>query len=553
MKVKTIILLIFLVATLSGCSITNSFIEKQIIKSSGIEDDPDYDKYLLHKENGEIDENGYYILNEDNASADKTPEKQEGVHVTIATNSLLSINCFSDRDHQTGIGVAGCYLEPGSTIYASEPVSLSKTTNKYEFDKYLIYEINNNEKKLVAESTGEGGVIFTIPSDYIGKEIAIVPIGKLQNRTISFKAYFINEKGENKIDQGNWTVNNTPITSNPFSFDSTKTFIVAYDYTSFAGEYYLVEGYPEINTDAKGVTTFCSENSNSTIEEFTVKLRKYTKVTVENKKNSLIGGAYGIESIKINGEEKEKNQAKYVQDTMKNGDIIEIKIKEGFKLTTPTSTDLIVSQPLLVDGGKQYKITINSENNFTPIITVSKETATQGEYVQRQISNGSITLVKKADSTPVTEGDIIDDNEKVVVSITANNGYYVTGKDVKDSVYYKEMKYSDYVKNQDDIINSHEILKYVSIRLNTDDKYGECEFTYNKESVSGVVLVKQEDEIKLKYTLTDPEYQITRGEGISSIIDNIFNKNQVTVSIKVTKEMDGKSINREEYITISKK
>ena len=141
----------------------------------------------------------------------------------------------------------------------------------------------------------------------------------------------------------------------------------------------------------------------------------------------------------------------------------------------------------------------------------------------------------------------------MVVSITANNGYYVTGKDVKDSVYYKEMKYSDYVKNQDDIINSHEILKYVSIRLNTDDKYGECEFTYNKESVSGVVLVKQEDEIKLKYTLTDPEYQITRGEGISSIIDNIFNKNQVTVSIKVTKEMDGKSINREEYITISKK
>ena len=55
------------------------------------------------------------------------------------------------------------------------------------------------------------------------------------------------------------------------------------------------------------------------------------------------------------------------------------------------------------------------------------------------------------------------------------------------------------------------------------------------------------------YTLTDPEYQITRGEGITSIIDNIFSKNQVTISIKVIKDMYRKSINREDFITITKK
>ena len=48
--------LIVLSIALSGCSAVNTIIEKQIKKNSGIEDDPDYNQYLLHMENGETDE-----------------------------------------------------------------------------------------------------------------------------------------------------------------------------------------------------------------------------------------------------------------------------------------------------------------------------------------------------------------------------------------------------------------------------------------------------------------------------------------------------------------
>ena len=115
------------------------------------------------------------------------------------------------------------------------------------------------------------------------------------------------------------------------------------------------------------------------------------------------------------------------------------------------------------------------------------------------------------------------------------------------------MKYAKYIDDMDKIIKDHPIMKYIQITLDIEDEYGDCEFIYNRESVKGTIKVKQNDVIKLNYSLTDPDYSIDKREGVISVIDGVLHKNNMTISIKVTDEMDGKTISRKDYISISKK
>lgn len=53
----------------------------------------------------------------------------------------------------------------------------------------------------------------------------------------------------------------------------------------------------------------------------------------------------------------------------------------------------------------------------------------------------------------------------------------------------------------------------------------------------------------MEYALTDSGYKLER-DGFISSVWGFFNRNNVTVSIEITEDMDGKEIRGEEYVNI---
>ncbi len=555
-SVKKLLIVIFAAFLLSGCSTVESLAKKQMISSSNIEDDKDYEKYQSIKDNETVDENGYYVEKDEQSSEqNETNTDKSGIHVAFGSNNLLTIEYYSDKDLSNHISVNGCYLNKGDSIYSSDPVPNSSATNKYFFDRFKIYSVENGKRELIGESTGTNNLVFTIPSNYEGKEIVIMPLGRLENRIISLNTVICDEKGELlNNDFGIWKINKEVTKEETASIDPSKSYSVEYDFSSLMKDYYIERTYPETFSTAyldQGTISFIMQNSDSDVDHFDVYLRKFTNLTIENKKDVPVIGKYGIVSLSINEMEEEIDKDKYTRK-LSNGDSVEIEISNGFKIVSNSQEDgLSISDPVSVDNGKKYIVTINSTINFSPILTVTKETATQGEYIQRQIDNGRLIVALK-DGSEVTQGDIIDDSTEVTVIIKPNSGYYVTGKNVKGDYYEKNWKYIDFNKNVDSIINDHAIEKYVVLMLDENDDHGECEYRYNNKPVNNRISLKNGEQIELKYTLTDPDYHIVRQEGISSLITDFFSKNSETVKITVNARMDGKTIKRSDYIAIEK-
>lgn len=141
------------------------------------------------------------------------------------------------------------------------------------------------------------------------------------------------------------------------------------------------------------------------------------------------------------------------------------------------------------------------------------------------------------------QGDILEGNEKVSVTITPPNGYYVSGKDTKNDIYQSTMKFSKYLSDIDQIIEEHPIEKYYQITLNEKDDYGRCSYSLDGKAVDGSRLVKEGQKLTMEYTIEKSGYVIEGAKGI--IFDIGKNDQKKKESIEVTASLDGQTINRD--------
>ncbi len=182
------------------------------------------------------------------------------------------------------------------------------------------------------------------------------------------------------------------------------------------------------------------------------------------------------------------------------------------------------------------------------------------EYSPTIIPNASIN-VKLADGTSrelLKEGDVVEGDTKVEVSIYPESGYYVAGKDVTDDVYVKNMKYSRYESDIDTIIKDHEIKKLYSVTLDDTDSYGMVTYKLNGREAVGTIEVREEDELIIEYKLTDESYEIIRNsEGFWNRLDdwskNVISPNKEEITVQLSDAIDGMTINRSDFIEISAK
>lgn len=542
--------------SLSGCSASEDFLQQQIIEQSGIYDESPYQTYQQMKEDGTLDDDGLYsppISEQDAPSA----EKSGTIHVTFAKNSFLNITYYSDPELKNPIDENNCYLNPGDCVYASEPQVDNSNSSQYVFVRFRIWSCDSPAKRESKDDELGGrdaNLVMAIPVGYSGAELAVEPIGKYQDRELTLKDDYIDSSGKAIELSGTWIIDGRETTSNTLKVNPVTPFTVFYDYSQYINDFYFEGSTPECFSESSGTVEFKETQALDDNSNYAVRLHRYISVKVTNAASNVFDSAIStvtqsnaiIKSIAVNGiTQPFSADAERVFSQLKCGNQITIRVGRDYKVTV---SGLDCGKPVDIDGGWEYTVTIPNTNETELSITVGKITATLGGYVQKTMQNAAIT-VYDPDGNALQEGAEVNDNDKVTVTITPANGYYVTGKKVSDDIYQDTMKYSKYIASIDQIIADHPVQKFCQVTLNADCQHGKCVFKLDGNEVSGSQALRLGQTLDVEYTLTDSGYEIER-DGFISSVWGFFNKNNVTVSIEITEDMDGKEIRGEEYVNI---
>lgn len=544
MKKKILILILLVVCLmLSGCSNVNEYLtgklEEITLEKAEILEDQDYLDYQSLKISGLLDNNGTYLgVNEIKGADSDEAELSGQIHVTFAENSHIRFTYYFDAEHTEQIDTSSCYLNPGDCIYASEPNIFEAYSDKYEFKEFRILKyVSNNQPESFAVGLGNDNLVYEIPVDYAGDKLSVLPLGRYDARVLTLDDYYLSDDGDEVEFHGTWWIDSDRFSETTAEIDSTVDYKVIYDYSDYADYYYFVKSVPEpFSTDDSGIIEFSKSTPQNGNENFYVLLHKYISVRVANINYSIFKQNI-IKSLSVNGNAQDIVKKKeFSLEKLKCGDTITIRIDNGYKVT---ARGLEISNPIDVENGtvQEYKITIPETTELELGIGVIKKTATLGGFTMRTIHNAIITVTDE-NGNILQNGDEVDDNEKLTVTITPTNGYYVTGKKVKDGVYQDTMKYKEYFSDIDKIIENHPIKKLIYITLDDSDDYGTCVYSIDGEVVSGTVALREGQKVTLKYTLTDSNYQIVR-RGLR--------KTQATVELEILENFDGKILSREDF------
>ena len=562
---KKIRYLSFLAAflTLSGCSNIESYLEEKIWQDSQILTDQDYLEYQRLATDGQLDIDGIY---QEPVEADETVTQPAGpIHVTFAENAFLESHYFKDTGLTNPINTQNCYLNPGESIYISLPKENNSYTNQYSFSQFRVVAWDNGKRQNTDFSFINNGqnLVLTIPTNCPWTELSIEPLGQYQNRILSFKDIYIDENGTETELNGTWIIDDDiTTTDNTAELNPLASYTVSYDYSTYADKYYFENSVPAVFTsnDDKSKIEFHQVSPSDDSESFVVYLHPYINVTITNNMSNIFNSTISavtksnefIKSITINGiEQKISGSKEQILKQLRCGDKIILQVGHDCKATARGLT--VDTSHLAVNNGYEYAFTIPETLETQLDITISKNTATSGNYQEKTLPNASIT-VYDSNKTPLEPGAEVDDAEQVTVIITPASGYYITGKKVSDGVYQDKMKYSKYVSQIEDILTDHPVKKLYYITLDTSDSYGTCVYKLDGKEVSGYTELQPEQNLKLEYTLTDNDYEIVRiSNGFTSSLEELFSKNKITVSIDISEDMDGTTIRRDSYIQVKMK
>jgi hypothetical protein len=239
-------------------------------------------------------------------------------------------------------------------------------------------------------------------------------------------------------------------------------------------------------------------------------------------------------------------------DSIKTGQAVKITaelIKESKAVITETRYIQVIPATEQFDI---YSVAdLAKADDYVTAVNITLSRVDVDEYKNKNdnFNNGTITLTYEDSGELMEEGNLIDDNRNVIVTIMPSEGYYVSGKDVSGDVYQSTMTYKKYKSDIDKIIDKHPIKKIYSVTLDSDDSYGTIVYKLNGTEVSGTIQVRDGQKLTMDYTITDAGYEIKRS-GLTAMTQSKTNK---SVKINISEDLDGKTIKREDYIDIVEK
>ena len=266
-------------ALLTGCGKIDQKLEQTFFDRAGIAADSNYQDYQKLKTDGKLDDSGLARF-DDEESID---HGSGTICVSFANNSNLTITYYTDEALSTPILSNEYYLNPGDSIYASEPKSTNDTSDLYSFKEYRIYGYNNaGERMQPKTSEAQGNLVYQIPVDYTGTKLSIMPIGQYPDRKFNFDAYSKDATGNSvniPVDAGHWSINGEDDTT---TINAVESYLVRYDFDE--GKYFYVSAQPTPFTKSPndvGYVEFYEENPTGGESNYTVELHPYIRAEIK--------------------------------------------------------------------------------------------------------------------------------------------------------------------------------------------------------------------------------------------------------------------------------
>lgn len=394
------------VVLMTGCAQVDSGIENVIFDKSGIMENADYQEYKQMEDKGQLDEDGYYIIQEVNNETVDTGDHEGKVRVSFGNNSYLTVNYFSDEDLKEQITGNKSYIEPGDFIYAKLKKTSNENSNMYCLSEYQIIEFDQDgsvsDKYAV---TPENDVMkLQIPKDFDGSGISIMPVGSYPNRVIEMEVYFLDECGRMRTlrDAGTWYNGKKALNYDSAEFSPTESYSLRYEFDK--ENYFFVSCLPSPLTDDPqefGFISFKEAEPTDSNTKYSVQLHRYLSLTIKVSEDA---------TVKVNQSDKIniKKNSEWTSNKLKFGDVISISTMGNCDITNGDYRYVTVDKSLE-----------NSENKFT--FTVNNEA---GENTSDESSPVNINHIY--------EIDLIDTGKYGTAT------YKLDGKKVAGSVQIKE-------------------------------------------------------------------------------------------------------------------
>ena len=330
------------VLMLTGCNVQeyiNGHIEENIEKE--LETGAEYAQYAQMREQGQFDEDGYYIGEDIGADLGR-------VWVTFAENSLLKTQYYYDAKFTKPIDPTCCFLDSGDSIYAPLP-EVNSDNSAYSFVGYRVWIYSADGTRLGEVPVEQkDGLIVTIPDDDEVFGLSVEPIGEYVDRTFELYDYTV-MAGEQNPFVGTWQINEQYIVGDSASVSAVEEFTVKYHYDTDRYYVYSTEPHTDFVNSADGVVSFHKTAGLYDTPKYSVGLKEYVRLNIFGEEKGL---SDVITAVDASG-------ASVAVDKLRNGYIVTVKTKEAYGLFYAGD----ISNSLEITHNKQ-----NDVNEFTFIV-----------------------------------------------------------------------------------------------------------------------------------------------------------------------------------------
>lgn len=264
--------LILSILLLSGCA----SMEDHILYQLGILSEEDRQKYIELRDSGLLDpESGYVTSGLDELESPVRPSGS--VHVTFARNLYIEVQYYLDQELTKPVGIDDCYLMPGDCIYydpdtliCSHPVD-----HGYSFERFGVYPYDNSGERGDELSWGgreeDVGLVLQIPTEVAETEIAVMPLGKYEKRSLELTDYYTDSTGRAQELTGTWIINDQKVSSQTVEVSSVEPLAVDLEYD--AERYCFVSSSPGSFYHEDGLVRFETVYASDAIERYVVEFR----------------------------------------------------------------------------------------------------------------------------------------------------------------------------------------------------------------------------------------------------------------------------------------
>lgn len=495
------------------------------------------------------------------------------IQVTFAQNCFMDIEYYYDEALTQPIDTMNCWLNKGDSIFVSKVKTHNAKSNLYGFSEFRFVLYNADGQRAGVANTGtESGRVYTIPNDFDGNGISVLPIGAYKDRELKLESYYYDLEGNPvEFTDKMWRINEDGglFVNGTQKVSPVESYTLSFDYSPYKGSYYFVKSTPDCfyHKETDSIVVFSKVNSNEETQKYKVEMHPFITLRIKDTEHHWIvddwfdkgaikkieKNSKSLEDYK-NGSEKFKSE-EFDIPKLKTSDTITITVGKEFKLVCP---GLNLTNSIPVEEGYKYTIQFpdNYEKNYQVEIS-TRNSNTEGKFEPVAIPNGTVSLSYE-NGGDIRQGvELPAEGQRVVLNISGNDGFYVSGSDTENGNYKKAMTFSDYQKNIDKIISEHPVKRYISIALPKEDTHGTCTYVLDGKTVAEKVEgLRDNQKIEMKYTLNEKDreiYEIERANAWDGFWSWVTNSAETTVEIPINQDMNGMELDISDYITLKEK